>query len=149
VRRQHPVGNFLKPRRIRVIGVLVENRRDAHPPRAQAAERRGAVPVHMDDVRFLLAQHLQQFRIGPRVELLPAQVGYVDTELLQRILGQIFPAQADQRHLEAAAVEARNHPCEKAFDAVHARSLPAEVIADVHDVQLLHRRHSAREHAAR
>src|SRR5204863_6038233 len=33
-------------------------------------------------------------------------------------------------------IEARDHPAEEPLDAVHARPLPAEVIADLEDVQL-------------
>ena len=62
VRRQQPIGDLLEPRRVAVIGVLVQDRRNAHPPRAQPAERRRAVAVQVHDVGALLAQHFQQRR---------------------------------------------------------------------------------------
>ena len=58
VRRQQAIGDLLEPRRVAVVGVLVQNRRNAHPPRAQPAERRRAVAVQVHDVGALLAQHL-------------------------------------------------------------------------------------------
>ena len=72
---------------------------------------------------------------SPGSNLCRAMIGDVDAELLERVFGQILPAQADQRDVEARLVEARNHPREQALHAVHARPLPAEVIADVDDVQ--------------
>ncbi len=138
VRRQQPIRHLLKPRRRRVIGVLVQNRRNPHPPRAQPAERRRAVAVHVDDVGLLVAQHAEQRRERSRIELVPAHVGDVDAKLLERLLRQILPAQADERHVVARAIEARNHPREQPLDAVHPRSLPAEMVADVDHVQRTH-----------
>ena len=63
------------------------------------------------------------------------EVGDVDAERFERVFGQILLAQADQRDVEPRRVEARNHPREQPLDAVHARSFPAEVIADVDDVE--------------
>ena len=38
--------------------------------------------------------------------------------------------------LKRAGIEAGDHPREQALDAVHARPFPAEVIADLKDVEL-------------
>ena len=54
-------------------------------------------------------------------------------------------AQADQRDVEPRSVEARNHPREQPLDPVHAGAGPAEVIADVDDVQLAHGKGHSRQ----
>src|SRR5688500_1128861 len=102
----------------------------------------------MQNVGLLVSQDLQQRGIGRRIEFVPRQIRDVDAEFFERVGGKIFPAQADQRHVEAAVVESRNHPREQTLDAVHARSFPPEVNADVNDVQAAHNRPSWRYQSA-
>ena len=66
------------------------------------------------------------------------QIGDVDAERVERLLGEILLPEADERHVESRRVESRNHPREQALHAVHARSFPAEMIADLQDVDLSH-----------
>jgi hypothetical protein len=51
------------------------------------------------------------------------------------VSSEILLPQADERHVEAARVEARDHPREQPLHAVHARPFPPQVVADVDDVQ--------------
>ena len=101
----------------------------------QPAERRRAVAVQMNDVGLAPIELLQQRRQRRRIELRPMQVGDVDAELVERVRRQVALAQADERNVEPLAVEARDHPREQPLDAVHARTGPPEVVADVDDVQ--------------
>ncbi len=119
-----------------MVGVLVQDRRDAHPRGTQAAEGGRAVAVQMHDVGSLVLQHLEQVREGGRIELVPAEVGDVDAELLERVVRQVLLPQTDERGREARRVEARHHPGEQPLDPVHAGSGPPEVVAHMHDVQL-------------
>ena len=79
---------------------------------------------------------LSSARQRRRIELRFVQVGDVDAERLERLFRQVLLPQADQRHVVARRVEPRDHPGEEPLHAVHARALPAEVIADLQDVQL-------------
>ena len=135
VRLQQAVRDLLKPRRVGEVRVLVEDRRDAPKGGGHAPERRGAVAVQMQHVDLLPIDHLQERGQRERVEFRPVQVGDVHALRLERLLREVLPAEADQRHLEPVGVEPRDHPAEQALDAVHPRPFPAEVIADLQHVQ--------------
>ena len=137
------VGDFLEPRRVGEVGVLVDDGRQAAHRPGDPPERRRAVAVKVQDVDLLAIDHLQQRRQRRRIELRLVQIRDVDADRLERFLRQVLLPQADERHVVALRVEARNHPGEEPLDAVHPRSFPAEVIADLQDVQL-HRFSTAR-----
>ncbi len=134
-RLERPVGDLLEPGGRGQVGVLVQDGRNAPDGARHPAERRRAVAMKVQDVDPLAIDDLQQRRQRQRIELAALEVGDVDAQLLERFLGEVFLAQADERDAEPLAVEARNHPAEQPLDAVHPRSLPAEVIADLQDVQ--------------
>ena len=100
-----------------------------------AAEGRRAVSVEMKDVRALAIHQLQERGERHRVELRTLEIRDVDAEGLERLFRQIASSQAEQLHGEACRIEARDHPAEESLDPMHARSLPAEVIADLQDVE--------------
>src|SRR3712207_9276839 len=77
-------------------------------------------------------------RRPPRSTLFPYTTLFRSAELLQCVFRQILAAQADQRHVEAALVESRDHPGEETLHAVHSRAFPSKVVADVNDVQTCH-----------
>ena len=58
---------------------------------------------------------------------------------LERLLRQVLLAQAHQGDVEPGRIEAGNHPAEEPLHAVHAGAFPAEVIADLQDVEFPHR----------
>ena len=128
---QQTVGNFLEPRRIGQVRVLVQNRRQTAHRGRQAAKGRGAVAVQMQHVDFLAIDDFQQGRQRRRIELRFVQIADVDAKRVERFLRQIFLAQADERDVEAGGVEARDYPREQPLHAVHTRALPAEMIADL------------------
>ena len=63
------------------------------------------------------------------------QVGDVDPVVFQAIPGRVGRAEADEADVEARAVEARDHPGEQAFDPVHPRAGPTQVVTNLHDVE--------------
>ena len=142
---EEAVGDLLKPGRVGEVGVLVQDRRNPPPRRRHPAERRGAVPVQMEHIDLLAIDDVEQRRQGHRVELRPLQVGDVDAQLLQRLLREVFLAKAHERDVEPFAIEPRDHPREQALDAVHPRSFPAKVIADLQHVErsICHAREAA------
>ena len=91
--------------------------------------------MQVEDIDLLAIDDVEQRRQGHRVELRPLQVGDVDAQLLQRLLREVFLAKAHERHVEPFAIEPRDHPREQALDAVHPRSFPAKVIADLQHVE--------------
>ena len=148
VTREVQVGHLLEPGRVGVVRMLVQDRRNAHPRRAEATEGGRAVAVEVHDIGVLVLQHLQEMREGGGVELVTAQIRDVDAELLERVVRQVLPAQTHERCRHARAIEARHHPGEEPFHPVHAGAGPAQVVADVHDVERAHYSHpSARYHA--
>jgi hypothetical protein len=91
--------------------------------------------VEVQHVDALLVHDALERRPRPRIELRLLEVGDVDTERVERLLRKVALAQAHERDREARRVEARDHPGEQPLDAVHARAFPAQVVADVEDVQ--------------
>jgi hypothetical protein len=75
--------------------------------------------VEVQDVDLLPLDHFQQRRQRRGIELRFVQVRDVDAERLERLFRQILLAQADERHVVARPVEARDHPREEPLDAVH------------------------------
>src|SRR4029453_10425680 len=84
---------------------------------------------------LLAVDDLQERCQRRRIELRPVQVFDVDAERVERLFRQVLLTQADQRDVEAAAIEARNHPREEPLHAVQPRAFPAEVIAHLEHVQ--------------
>ena len=128
---QQPIGDLLKPGRVRQIRVLMKDGRNAahrgsHPP-----ERRRAIPMEMEHIDLLPVDDFQQRRQRRRIELRFVQIGDVDAERVERFFGQVLLSEAHERHVKTRRIEARNHPCKQALDAVHARPFPAEMIADL------------------
>ena len=145
---EQAIGDLLKPGRVGQVRVLVQNRGNPAHRRGHAAERRGAVPVEMEDVDLLAVDDLQERGQRRGIELRLVQIRDVDAERVERFLRQILLAQADERDVEARGIEARNHPGEQALDAVHARPFPSEVIADLQNANLVHAlAHDPRRHA--
>ena len=99
--------------------------------------------MQVQDVDLLAIDHLEQCGQRRGIELGLVQVGDVDAERLERFLRQVLLPQADERDVEARLVEARDHPREQPLHPVHARPFPAEVIADLQDVELAARVRSA------
>jgi hypothetical protein len=134
-RLEQEVGDLLEPGRVGEVGVLMKNGGQTAQRRGHPSERRRAVAVQVQDVDLLAVDDAQEVAQRHRIELRPLQVGDVDPLRLERLFRQIFLAQTDERDAETVGVEARNHPAEQALDAVHPRSFPAEVIADLQHVQ--------------
>src|SRR3954451_4875756 len=63
------------------------------------------------------------------------QVLDLDAERVERFLRHVALAKAHEGDVEARLVEPRDHPCEQALDAVHAGTVPPEVIADLQHVE--------------
>src|SRR5204863_6032852 len=103
-RLQHAVGDLLEPGRTGEIGVLVKDGR--HPPQGagETAERRGTVAVQVQDVDLPLVDDPQERRQRQGIELRSIEIGDVDTKRVERFLGEILLAEADQRYLEAVAI---------------------------------------------
>src|SRR4029453_9693172 len=55
----------------------------------------------------------------------------VDAQRVERLFREVLLAQADERDFESFAIEARDHPGKQPLPAVHPRSFPPEVIADL------------------
>ena len=91
--------------------------------------------MQVQDVDLLAIDDAQQVAQRQRIEFRSLQVGDVDALRLERLFREVLLAQTDERDAETVGVEARNHPAEQALDAVHPRSFPAEVIADLQHVQ--------------
>ena len=134
-RREQTVGDLLEPGRVGQVGVLVNDGGNMTNRGREASERARAVAVEVHDVGLPAVELLEQRRQRRRVELRTMHVGDVDPELVERVVREIALAQADERDLEAGRVEAGDHPREEALDAVHARPGPAQVIADMDDVE--------------
>ena len=129
------VGDLLEPGRIGEVGVLVNDNRDVTNRCREPPESARAIAVQVDDVGLSPIELLQESRQRRRVELRPVHIRDVDPQFVERIVREVALAQADERHVEPRAIEARNHPREEALDAVHARPGPTEVIADMNDVE--------------
>src|SRR5262249_51900030 len=91
--------------------------------------------VQVQDVDLALVHDPKQGGECERIELRSIQIRDVDTERVERFLGEVLLTEADERNPEAIAIEARNHPAEEPFDSVHPRPLPPEVVAHLQDVQ--------------
>jgi len=135
IRLEHAVGDLLKPRRVRKVGVFVQDRRNPPHRAGQAAEGGGPVPVKVEDVDLLLIDDAQESRERERVEFRPLHVGNIDAQRLERLLREILFAQAYEGYVELLAIEAGDHPAEQPFDPVHTGAFPAEVVADLENVQ--------------
>ena len=134
-RLEAPVGDLLIPRRVGEVGVLVHDGRNPPQRPDQAAERRRAVAVEVQDVDLLGVDDAEQRRKRARIELRSLEIRDVDAQRVERLFREVLFPQADQRDAEAVAIEPRNHPAEQALDAVHPRPFPAEVVADLENVQ--------------
>ena len=95
--------------------MLVQDCRQAAHCAGQPAERRRPVAVQMQDVDLLAVDDLQQRGQRQRIELRLVQVRDVDAERFERFLREILLPQADERDIEALAVETRNHPAKSRF----------------------------------
>ena len=78
---------------------------------------------------------VQQVPERPRVEFRSVQICNLDAKTVECLFGEILPAEADQRHAEAIPIEAGDHPAKQALYAVHPRALPAQMVADLENVQ--------------
>ena len=67
----------------------------------EAAEGRRPVAVHVKNVRLLAIDHFQQRRQRHRIELRTLEVGDVDAQRFERLLGEVALPQAQQRDVEA------------------------------------------------
>jgi predicted nucleic acid-binding Zn ribbon protein len=85
----------------------------------------------VQDIDLLAIDDLEQGRQRGRIELGLVEVADVNAKRIERLFRQVPLPQADKRHLEALRIEARDHPRKEALDAVHARSLPAKVVANL------------------
>ena len=115
--------------------MLVHDGRNPAQRARQASERRGAVPMQMQDIDPLFVDHAHERRQRQRIEPRSLQIPDVDAERLERFFGEIFLSQAQQGDVKTVGVESREHPTEETFDAVHPRSFPPKVIADLEHVQ--------------
>jgi hypothetical protein len=115
--------------------VLVEDRGQTAHRAGEPSERRRAIAVQVQDVDLLAIDDLEERGQRRGIELGSVQILDIDPERVERLFGEISLAQADERDVEAGPVEAWDHPREQAFDAVHARPFPPQVIAHLEDVQ--------------
>ena len=68
VGRQQPVSNFLIPRRVGEVGVLVQDRGDAPDGRRHPSECRRAVSVQMKDIDLFAIDDIQERRPREGIE---------------------------------------------------------------------------------
>ena len=115
--------------------MLVQNGWQAPACRRETPEGRGSIPVQMHDVGLLPVEFAQQVQQRRRIELRLGQIGDVDPPRFQRVLGRIRLAKTDQRYVEMIPIKAGNHPGEQTLHTVHPRAWPAQVVADLDDVQ--------------
>jgi len=72
----------------------------------------GKREMQVQDVDALLVNEAKHGRQREGIELAALQIGDVDTEAVEGFFRKILFAEAEQRHVEPIAVEARNHPTE-------------------------------------
>ena len=137
--RQQPVGQRLVGRQARVGEVFVQDQGGPHAPRGQPPEVGGGVSVHVQDAGAPPASRADDVSQQPWIEAPAAEVLHGDALLGQELRGRLGSLQAEQAHLEARRVVAREPPGEQAGDAVDAGALDAELVADMEDAD---RRHS-------
>jgi hypothetical protein len=125
----------LKPRRIGQIRMLVQNRWQLPPCTRDPSKCRRPVAVQMQYVDALPIDDSQQGGQSRGIEFRFMQVGDIDARRFQGLLGKVLLPQADERHVELLRVETRDHPCEKPLHSVDPRSFPAEMIANLKDVE--------------
>src|SRR5262249_41546146 len=132
---QQTVRDLLEPRSTAEGRMLVNDRGNASKRARPPAERRRAITMKMPGVDLLFVDDAEQRRQREWVELGALQVPDVDPKGVEGFLREVLLAQADERDLKPLPIEAGDHPAEQPLDAVHARPLPPEVIANLQDIE--------------
>ena len=135
-RLEQPVGDLLEPGRVGQVRVLVQDRRDAaraRPPAGRTSWRRSRACAGCRSASRRRARSIAGSVSGSN---LPRSRYVMSIPSASRVSSErSFFRRLTSETLKRVAVEPRDHPAEQPLDPVHPRPLPAEVVADLKDVE--------------